>query len=107
MIKSHSRRDAPAKTVTMARRFEPYAIYWLEEPLRPDNVAGYAELSRATPLRIAAGEAESERLSYTRLMDEGRIVESGSHDELMKRKGPYARLTEHQKLARFISEEGD
>ena len=59
--------------VLMARRFEPYGIYWLEEPLRPDNVAGYAELARATPLRIAAGEAESERLSYTRLMDEGRI----------------------------------
>ena len=59
--------------VAMARRFEPYRIYWLEEPLRPDNVAGYAELARATPLRIAAGEAESERHSYTRLMDEGRI----------------------------------
>jgi L-alanine-DL-glutamate epimerase-like enolase superfamily enzyme len=59
--------------VAMARRFEPYGIYWLEEPLRPDNIAGYAQLARATPLRIAAGEAESERLSYTRLMDEGGI----------------------------------
>lgn len=59
--------------ITMARRFEPFDIYWLEEPLRPDNIAGYAELTRATPLRIAAGEAESERHSYMRLMDEGRI----------------------------------
>ena len=57
----------------MAHRFEPYRIYWLEEPLRPDNIAGYAKLARATPLRIAAGEAESERGSYLRLMDEGKI----------------------------------
>lgn len=59
--------------IQMARRFEPYRIYLLEEPLHPDNVAGYAELVRATPLRIAAGEAESERRSYTHLMDVGRI----------------------------------
>ena len=59
--------------IAMARRFEPYDIYWLEEPLRPDNVDGYAELARATPLRIAAGEAESERHSFRHLMDVGRI----------------------------------
>lgn len=59
--------------IGMARRFEPYDIYWLEEPLRPDNVAGYAALAQATPLRIAAGEAESERHSYLHLMDAGRI----------------------------------
>jgi L-rhamnonate dehydratase len=63
-----------AKTaIRMAHRFEAYDIYWLEEPLRPDDVAGYAELARAVPTRIAAGEAESERHSYTHLMDAGRI----------------------------------
>ena len=59
--------------IGMARRFEKYDIYWLEEPLRPDNVEGYGELARATPLRIAAGEAESDRHSYQHLMDVGRI----------------------------------
>jgi L-alanine-DL-glutamate epimerase-like enolase superfamily enzyme len=59
--------------IGMARRFEPYGVYWLEEPLRPDNVEGYAELARATPLRIAAGEAESDRHSYLHLMEHGRI----------------------------------
>jgi L-alanine-DL-glutamate epimerase-like enolase superfamily enzyme len=59
--------------IGLARRFEPYDIYWLEEPLRPDNVDGYAELARATHLRIAAGEAESDRHSYLHLMDRGRI----------------------------------
>lgn len=59
--------------IQMAGRFAPYGIYWFEEPLAPDNLSGYAELARATPLRIAAGEAESNRISYTDLMDRGKI----------------------------------
>jgi L-alanine-DL-glutamate epimerase-like enolase superfamily enzyme len=31
-------------------------VYWLEEPLRTDDVEGYALLRRRTSLRIAAGE---------------------------------------------------
>ncbi|UCH24280.1 MAG: mandelate racemase/muconate lactonizing enzyme family protein [Trueperaceae bacterium] len=61
------------RAIQMARRFEPYDIYWLEEPLSPDNLAGYAELGRSTHLRIAAGEAESDRHSYVDLMDRGQI----------------------------------
>lgn len=59
--------------VQMARRFEPYRPYWLEEPLHPDNVEGYGILSRTSPLRIAAGEAEDQRHSYRHLMDVGMI----------------------------------
>jgi len=59
--------------IQMAGRFAPYGIYWLEEPLSPDNLDGYAALARATPLRIAAGEAESDRHSYTDLMDRGAV----------------------------------
>lgn len=59
--------------IQMAHRFEPYKIYWLEEPLSPDNLEGYARLAQASKLRIAAGEAESERHSYIDLMDRGMI----------------------------------
>lgn len=59
--------------IQMAKRFEPYGIYWLEEPLHPDNLAGYATLAAATSTRIAAGEAESERNSYRALMDIGQV----------------------------------
>lgn len=59
--------------IQMARRFEPYGIYWLEEPLVPDNLDGYAQLAGSTDLRIAAGEAESNRYSYVDLMDRGNI----------------------------------
>ncbi len=59
--------------IQMAHRFEPYRPYWFEEPLNPDNLEGYARLSQASRLRIAAGEAESERHSYIDLMDRGLI----------------------------------
>jgi len=61
-----------AKTALQrARAFEEFNIFWLEEPLRPDDYEGYRKLSRASPLRIAAGEEESNRLSFLDLMDKG------------------------------------
>jgi L-alanine-DL-glutamate epimerase-like enolase superfamily enzyme len=56
-----------------ARAFEPYDLFWFEEPLAPDDYLGYAKLSAASPVRIAAGEEESERRSFLQLMDVGRI----------------------------------
>jgi L-rhamnonate dehydratase len=63
-----------AKTaIQRARAFEEFNIFWLEEPLRPDDYEGYRKLSESTSLRIAAGEEESNRLSFLDLMDRGRI----------------------------------
>ncbi len=63
-----------AKTaIQRARAFEEFNIFWLEEPLRPDDYDGYRKLSEASPLRIAAGEEESNRLSFVDLMDRGKI----------------------------------
>lgn len=56
-----------------AKRFEPYNIFWLEEPLHADNIQGYNKLANSTPIRIAAGEEECTRLGFQRLMDEGDI----------------------------------
>ncbi len=63
-----------AKTaIQRARAFEEFDPFWFEEPLLPDDYEGYAKLSAASPLRIAAGEEESERKSFVQLMDIGRI----------------------------------
>ena len=63
-----------AKTaIQRARSFEEFRLLWFEEPLSPDDYAGYAKLSAATPLRIAAGEEESDRRSFLQLMDVGQI----------------------------------
>jgi L-alanine-DL-glutamate epimerase-like enolase superfamily enzyme len=56
-----------------ANAFAEYDIFWLEEPLRPDDYEGYRRLAEQTPIRIAAGEEESNRQSYVDLMDRGRI----------------------------------
>jgi L-alanine-DL-glutamate epimerase-like enolase superfamily enzyme len=39
-----------------ARELEEIGVFWLEEPLRTDDVEGYALLRGRTSLRIAAGE---------------------------------------------------
>ncbi len=63
-----------AKTaISRARSFEPYQLFWLEEPVAPDDLAGYARIAGSTSTRIAAGEEECEFRGFTRLMDYGRI----------------------------------
>lgn len=63
-----------AKTaIQRARAFSSHNIFWLEEPLKPDDYHGYRKLSQATEVRIAAGEEESGRLTYRRLIEDGNI----------------------------------
>lgn len=45
-----------ATATACARELEDLGVYWLEEPLRTDDVEGYALLRRRTSIRIAAGE---------------------------------------------------
>jgi D-galactarolactone cycloisomerase len=45
-----------ATAARCARELERLGVYWLEEPLRTDDVEGYAALRRLTSVRLAAGE---------------------------------------------------
>lgn len=45
-----------ATAAQCASALEPLGVYWLEEPLRTDDLAGYARLRALTSLRLAAGE---------------------------------------------------
>lgn len=45
-----------ATAAQCARELERLGVYWLEEPLRSDDVDGYAALRRLTSIRLAAGE---------------------------------------------------
>jgi L-alanine-DL-glutamate epimerase-like enolase superfamily enzyme len=53
-----------------ARRFEPYRLFWLEEPLEPYDFAGYAQLAAEAATPIAAGELASSAVELGRLIDE-------------------------------------
>jgi len=52
-----------------AHAFSDFNVEWLEEPLRPDDVAGYAWLRDRSPIPIAAGEEECGRFAYKPLID--------------------------------------
>jgi len=41
-----------------------YDIVWFEEPLPPDDLEGYAELTRVSPVPIAGGEVLTRRQSF-------------------------------------------
>jgi L-rhamnonate dehydratase len=42
----------------MLQLLEPFNLRWLEEPVIPDDIAGYAELRRRSSIPIAGGEHE-------------------------------------------------
>jgi len=56
-----------------ARLFEPYRLFWIEEPLPPEDYSGYAKVSRGCLQHIAAGEQECSVVGFERLSDEGGI----------------------------------
>jgi L-alanine-DL-glutamate epimerase-like enolase superfamily enzyme len=62
-----------ATAIRRARQFEQYNLAWLEEPLHPDNLQGYARLSAAAPMRIAAGEEICDVKEFQQMMDVGGI----------------------------------
>lgn len=59
--------------IQRAREFEEYNIYWLEEPLPPDDLDGYARLADAVETRIAAGEKQTTRYEFRDLIERARI----------------------------------
>ncbi|ANE47721.1 mandelate racemase [Paenibacillus swuensis] len=79
--------------IRMAKKFEEYGVYWLEEPLPPDDLTGYAQLADAVDIYIAAGEQESGRRAYDRLLREARL------DILQPDLGRCGGLTEGKKIA--------
>jgi L-alanine-DL-glutamate epimerase-like enolase superfamily enzyme len=51
------------------KAFADLDIWWIEEPLMPDDVAGHAELTRRSPIPIATGEIEATRWGFAQLIE--------------------------------------
>jgi L-alanine-DL-glutamate epimerase-like enolase superfamily enzyme len=62
-----------ATAIRRARQFAAFNLTWLEEPLHPDNLQGYARLSAQSPIRIAAGEEICDVKEFQQMMDVGGI----------------------------------
>jgi L-alanine-DL-glutamate epimerase-like enolase superfamily enzyme len=62
-----------ATAIRRAKQFEPFNLTWLEEPLHPDNIQGYARLVSQSPIRIAAGEEICDVGEFRTMMDTAQI----------------------------------
>ena len=56
--------------IQMGRKFEDYSVYWLEEPVRPNDYDGYKRIARALDLRIVGGETHFTRFDLMPFFDE-------------------------------------
>ena len=64
-------------TLDYARRMlpllEPFHLRWLEEPVIPDDLRGYAELKRQARIPIAGGEHEFTIFGFRELLEAGAL----------------------------------
>jgi len=60
----------PHEAVRFARAVEDCDIWWLEEPLSPENVAGHAEIARRLEIPVATGEIHATRWDFRALIEQ-------------------------------------
>jgi L-alanine-DL-glutamate epimerase-like enolase superfamily enzyme len=65
--------DSVERALVTAERLADLGVFFLETPLWPDDLDAYGELSRRSPVRIAAGEWLSTRFEHADLMDRGGV----------------------------------
>ncbi|MEO9175744.1 MAG: mandelate racemase/muconate lactonizing enzyme family protein [Gaiellales bacterium] len=90
--------DEVARALRVAEAIAEYDIYFLETPLWVDDLAGYAELARRSPVRIAQGEWLTTRFEFAALIDGG-CVQVVQPDI-----GRVGGLTEARRVARMAAE---
>lgn len=61
----------PHQAHRLIQELAPYDIQWLEEPLPPENLAGYRRLRQQSTVPLAAGEAAYSRFEFKTLLEHG------------------------------------
>ena len=56
------------EAISIARKMEPYDVFWFEEPIAPDDYRGHGKLAQATAIPIATGENEYTRYGFRDLI---------------------------------------
>jgi D-galactarolactone cycloisomerase len=69
MVDANHAYDATA-AIRLGRHIEPLDIAWFEEPVPPEDIAGYREVKAALTIPIAGGEAEFTRWGFRPLLVE-------------------------------------
>jgi D-galactarolactone cycloisomerase len=77
-----------------------YGVAWLEEPLRPDDLAGYIELTRHSRVPIAAGEVLTRRQSFLPWIEQRAV------DYLQPDVTKVGGLTEQHRIGQYADDHG-
>jgi L-alanine-DL-glutamate epimerase-like enolase superfamily enzyme len=83
----------PYEAIRFARTVEDCDIWWLEEPLSPEDVAGHAEIARTLEMPVATGEIHATRWDFRD------IIERQAADILQPDAGVLGGITEWLKVA--------
>jgi L-alanine-DL-glutamate epimerase-like enolase superfamily enzyme len=65
--------NSPAHALEIVESWAEYDVFFIETPLWADDLDGYAELSRCSPIPVAAGEWLATRFEFLDLMDRGGV----------------------------------
>ena len=84
---------SPKAAIRWARAIEPFDPWWIEEPVRADDVAGHAEVRAAVEVDVASGE------TLTGTADAARMIAARAVDVLMPHLQRVGGLTAWRKLA--------
>lgn len=68
MIDAFARWDVQT-SLRVAEAIAPLDVSWLEEPIQPDDLDGYAQLAEQSPVPIAGGEHEYLAAGFKELID--------------------------------------
>lgn len=67
-VDMHGRYDISA-AIRVARALEPYDLFWLEEPVPPENIDALREVKRIAPMPICVGENLALRWGFRDLLE--------------------------------------
>jgi L-alanine-DL-glutamate epimerase-like enolase superfamily enzyme len=90
--------DSVERALRSAEALAPYDVFFLETPLWVDDLDGYAELRRRSPVRIAQGEWLTTRHEFAQLLDRGCV------DVAQPDIGRVGGLTEALRVAQMAAE---
>ncbi|MFI3286633.1 MAG: mandelate racemase/muconate lactonizing enzyme family protein [Rikenellaceae bacterium] len=81
------------EAIELAQKMEPFDIMWFEEPISPDDYAGFRELRSRTNIPLAAGECEFRCDGFKTLL-ENRCV-----DFIQPETGTTGGITEQKRIS--------
>ena len=65
----HAKFFEPVRAVRLAKAIEPFHPMWLEEPIRPENVAAMKKLAEHTDIPLASGECNYTKYEFRAILE--------------------------------------